>query len=136
MPEPVCLCCLNTVEADQMVIQNSHDIYHLDCLEKLSNLKNRRNEELLDVTDSLVIDASDSPINFNFKNQDYKCGKYIDLTTNEKILDDYNYYNNKKYDLIKKIIDGPEYAQDIAGNLVKLDKPYLINYELGKISSD
>lgn len=131
MPEPVCLCCLNTVEADQMVIQNAYDIYHLDCLEKLSKLKNGRNEELLDVTNSLVIDLSDSPINFNFKNQDYK---YIDLTINEKILDEHNYYNNKKYDLIKKIIDGPEYAQDIAGNLIKLDKPYLINYELGKIS--
>jgi len=120
-----------------MVIENPHNVYHLDCFEKLQNLKkNKVNYELQspeDVTDCLVLDPSDNLLNFNFKKleEDKPIGKYIDLTNDEKILSSY-YENN--YKSIQKIIDGPDFATDIAGNFVKLDKSYLISNELGKIS--
>lgn len=137
MPEFVCLCCLTTVDSDQMVIENSHDVYHSDCFERLQNLKkNKVNNELPgleDVTDCIVLDPSDNLFKYNLKNyeEDKPIGKYIDLTNDEKILSPY--YIKKNYEPIQKIIDGPDFATDIAGNFVKLDKSYLITNELEKI---
>jgi len=133
MPKNVCVCCLFPIEAEQAVTQISRDVYHSECWEKINNLRNNKiSNELEDVTDCLVLDTSDNLINFNLKKyeEDKPIGKYIDLTNDEKILS--SYYGNK-YEPIKKIIDGPDFATDIAGNFVKLDKSYLISNELEKI---
>lgn len=134
MPELVCICCLSAVDTEQMVVGNSHDIYHADCYANLLNIRNKRNvksnDEIIDVTDSLVIDTSGNSIDLKYE-QDYKYEKFIDLSTNDKILE--SYYNNKKYEAIEKILSGPDFATDIAGNIVELDKNYLISYELKKI---
>ena len=132
MPKNVCVCCLFPIESEQAVTQISRDVYHSECWEKINNLRNNKiSNELEDISDCLIIDTSDNNIltlnNYEFN----KIGKYIDLTPDEKIL---NEYNNKKFNLIEKIIDGPDYATDIAGNIVPIDKPYLIKYELGKSS--
>ena len=88
----VCICCLNTVDVEQMVVDNSHDIYHSDCYTNLINMRNKRNfksnDELIDVTDSLVIDTSGNSIDLKYE-QDYKYEKFIDLSTDEKILESY-----------------------------------------------
>lgn len=125
----VCFCCLNIIEVDQMVLHNSHEVYHRDCFENLTNIKNKRKlseSDLIDVSDCLVIDTSKDIININYKKDvdyDKPIGKFIDLISDKNI-----YYNDKKYDtIIKNILLEPDYASDIAGNLVKIDKNYVIS---------
>ncbi len=119
----VCFCCLNIIEVDQMVLHNSHEVYHRDCFENLINLKNKKKlfkTDLIDVSDCLVIDTSQDIININYKKDvdyDKPIGKFIDLTSDKKILE--LYYNNKKYDtIIKDIFKEPNFS--------KIDKDYVI----------
>jgi hypothetical protein len=139
MSDHICLCCLNAIDANQLVRENSHEYYHSCCYEILLETKRRRqnrlNTDIIDITDSLEIDYSDEPVYLNLKSNidnNKSIGTFIDLSTNEKILD--SYHNDIKNETINNILSGPEYATDIAGNLVKLDKQYLINYELKKLN--
>lgn len=135
----ICLCCLNIIDIDQLVRENSHEYYHSCCYENLLETKRRRlDTDIIDITDSLEIDYSEEPVYLNLKpntDNNKSIGTFIDLSTNEKILGSYyNDYNDIKNETINNILSGPEYATDIAGNLVKLDKQYLINYELKKLN--
>lgn len=140
MSDLICLCCLNTIDVDQLVVQNSHEYYHSYCYENLVEIKKRKqnnsNEDIIDITDSLEIDYSKNPLKLNLKPNtgNYKpIGQFIDLSTNDKILK--SYYNDIYNETINNILSGPDYATDIAGNLVKLDKKYLIDHEMKKIKN-
>ena len=138
MQNPICLCCLDIIYPAELVTQGLYDVYHSYCYQQLKELNKEKKyeltDELIDVTDSLVVDNSEKPIKLKYEN---KIGTYIDLTTNEKIIDEYN-KNYKKYNYdkinhytkINDILNGPDYATDIAGNLVKVDKNYLIKQKL------
>ena len=135
----ICLSCLNAIDANQLVTQNSHEYYHSCCYTNLQETKkNRLNTDIIDITDSLEIDYSDEPVYLNLKtntntDNSKSIGTFIDLSTNQKIHNYLN-YNEIKNEIINNILTGPDYATDIAGNSVKLDKQYLINYELEKLN--
>ncbi len=142
----VCFCCLNTVDVDQMVLHNSYEVYHRDCLEYIINLRNKRKsfeKDFVDVSDCLVIDNSEEPFNLIYKKDvdyDKPIGKIIDLASDEKVLELYN--NAKKQEFIKNTLLGTDFpadistnfssdfATDIAGNFVKINKNYANENEL------
>lgn len=136
MSDPICISCLNTINLEQLLVLNSHEYYHSCCYDKIVQKKRKQselNDELKDITDSLEFNYSGEPINLNLKpttDYDKPIGKFIDLTTDDKILK--SYHNNINYEIINNILSSPDYATDIAGNLVKIDKSYLIDSELKK----
>jgi hypothetical protein len=131
MSNHICLCCLNYINVNELVIENSYEYYHSYCYEKLLEIKKRKHnklkDDIIDITDSLEINYSEEPMNLKLKSDyiyDKPIGQFIDLTTNKKILEPN--YNNKN-NTVNNILTGPDYAIDIAGNFVKIDKSYLIN---------
>lgn len=138
----VCLCCLNIVDMDCMLKQNN-EIYHPKCYEQMMKMKEQKNQisdDLIDVTDSLVVDPSSNPINikYDFDNltADKPIGKYNGLVSDNKImLEEFGFessesINNVIFEEINNIMSGPSHAIDAAGNLVQVDKKYVVNAHL------
>ena len=130
---PVCLKCLNTIQLDELIQPSQSEFYHMNCHDELITLRNNKITEVLeDVTETIIFDQSDYKIKLkqNFDKiigKDNVIGKYIDLSSDDKILDqikkDTNYYTNDNFN---NIINSDEYAMDIAGNMVKIDKKYIM----------
>jgi hypothetical protein len=114
---PVCLRCLDIVCDDKIVKQNQLEYYHDNCYLELLKIRERKNK-LFEVSDDfLIIDPSENSTALNNLNNSIE--NFLDLSSNDKIL------NCKTTNTIFK----SDFAVDIAGNLVKLDKNYIINQE-------
>lgn len=131
----VCLLCLNSIDTEDMIILNRSETYHTDCHCKLTRIrenKNKLREDILNVTDSLVFDFSENLINFKNSWDDEQ--KLIEEQTNflsdEITLKDFGNLNNNIINELNNIFTGPDYATDIAGNHVKIDKKYVANHKL------
>ncbi len=128
----VCLLCLKTIDTEDMVILNRSETYHSDCHCKLINIRERKNklsENVIDITDSLVVDSED-PVQFNIPWID---PKWIDENKEEEHhnhVSEEIFLNNNIINEINNIFTGPDFATDYAGNQVKLDKKYIANHKL------
>ncbi len=138
----VCLCCLNKVDMDFMLKQNN-EIYHPKCYEQMMKMKEQKSQisdDIIDVTDSLVVDPFSNPINikYSFDNftADKPIGKYIGLVSDDKIMsEEFGFelsdsMDNVIFEEINNIIAGPSHAIDVAGNIVQVDKKYVVNAHL------
>lgn len=120
----VCLKCLNTILFNEIVQPTTLEYYHISCHNELITYRNNKiTEDLVDITESIVIDSSDNPINLKY-DFDNKISKYVDLSSDNKILD--HITSNIHYNT------NDDYAMDIAGNMVKLDKQYIISHKFKK----
>ncbi len=131
----VCLFCLNTIDSEDIVIQNRSETYHTDCHCKLISIKENKNklrEDVIDITDSLVFDFSENPINFknSWGDENKTIGEQHDSLSDEITLKDFGNLDTNIINELNNIFTGPDYATDIAGNQVKIDKKYVANYKL------
>jgi len=131
----VCLFCLNIIDNEDIVIQNRSETYHTNCHSKLLCIRERKNklkEDIIDVTDSLVLDSSENPITLNYPWPDELelIEELKNSTSNETTLKNFGYLDNNIINEINNIFSGPDFATDYAGNQVKLDKKYIANHKL------